>query len=39
MSYFIHVCILSRVVVEAISAADWNAIQKSDVPAPKKSKK
>ena len=28
-----------RVVVEAISAADWNAIQKSDVPAPKKSKK
>ena len=28
-----------RVVVEAISAADWDAIQKSDVPAPKKSKK
>ena len=28
-----------RVVVEAISAADWNAIQKSDLPAPKKSKK
>ncbi|MFN3773313.1 OmpA family protein [Cloacibacterium normanense] len=28
-----------RVVVEAISAADWDAIQKSDLPAPKKSKK